>query len=220
MDMSDIGKDVQVQRFFAFLRLIGCLYFKKYLSVSKGSTLHSNFCSHSLLATYQNSISIGSYKAIRSIVSECICAEEDRMPSSTSMWRHWQHSCWVATMWLGSVMEKPYDKLPPPENNGWEIIYDKYRECPTVMSQVKRTIDFLTKGCTCKKGCQTQRCGCRKKGNHCGPICSCFNCSNITEHQNLGNTDPGEDSDTSDEDEEQSQTLYEQETTPTEPLFG
>ena len=39
-------------------------------------------------------------------------------------------------------------------------------------------ISFLTKGCSCKKGCQANQCGCRKKGNRCGPGCQCQGCRN------------------------------------------
>ena len=37
-------------------------------------------------------------------------------------------------------------------------------------------------------GCQTNKCGCKKKGNHCGPGCSCQGCKNlpITEASAIG----------------------------------
>ena len=39
-----------------------------------------------------------------------------------------------------------------------------------------------TKGCGCKTGCGTMRCGCKKQGQTCGPSCKCkntyFNCTN------------------------------------------
>ena len=33
---------------------------------------------------------------------------------------------------------------------------------------------LLTKGCKCKAGCVTGRCGCRKKGQSCTEGCSCL----------------------------------------------
>ena len=48
-----------------------------------------------------------------------------------------------------------------------------------MQSRVTETINFLTKGCSCKKGCQTNQCGCRKKGNCCGPGCQCQGCANV-----------------------------------------
>lgn len=44
---------------------------------------------------------------------------------------------------------------------------------------VKNTIDFLIKGCTCKKGCNSGRCGCKKNGRTCGPGCQCQGCANL-----------------------------------------
>jgi len=53
------------------------------------------------------------------------------------------------------------------------------------------TIKFLTKGCSCKKGCATNTCGCKKKNNHCGPGCECRGCTNVpgTHQQNVTDTD-------------------------------
>ena len=73
--------------------------------------------------------------------------------------------------------------LPQPELCGWtknndgSYVFDW--ECPSVQKLVKETITFLTKGCSCKKGCTSQRCGCRKGGHSCGPACSCQNCTNV-----------------------------------------
>ena len=122
------------------------------------------------------------YNAIRSIVSDRITNEEERMPTTTAMWRHWMRSCWVANMWQSSTEENPYSELPPPQVCGWikdengEYTFDW--ECAEVQSRITDTIRFLTKGCSCKKGCQTNQCGCRKKGNRCGPGCQCQGCKN------------------------------------------
>ena len=34
--------------------------------------------------------------------------EEERMSTTTAMWRHWMRSCWVSKMWLSSTEENPY----------------------------------------------------------------------------------------------------------------
>ena len=45
---------------------------------------------------------------------------------------------------------------------------------------MKETINFLMKGCSCKKGrCEGMRCGCHFYGNTCGPGCNCRCCSNL-----------------------------------------
>ena len=65
-----------------------------------------------------------------------------------------------------------------------------------MQSKVTDTINFLTKGCTCRKGCRTNQCGCRKKGNICGPGCQCQDCANTeTTHtctDNLSSESEGE----------------------------
>lgn len=105
------------------------------------------------------------------------------MPSHTSMWRHWIRSCWVAHMWSNSSRENIRESLPSPETCGWKKNSDgSYAfdwECPDVQKKVRDTIDFLTKGCSCKKGCLSKRCGCKKNNHHCGPGCQCHNCENI-----------------------------------------
>ena len=58
----------------------------------------------------------------------------------------------------------------------WIIDWD----CPQLQTQVQWTINFLMKGCSCKKGwCEGKRCGCWKKGNTCGPGCQCQGCTNL-----------------------------------------
>lgn len=179
--------DTSEEGFYSFLRLIGCLYFKKYYSAIV--SIRGIDTPQQLLQSFPSS-SLGDqhtqwYNAIRSIVSDRISNEEERMPTKTSMWRHWQRSSWISSMWYSSTEEDPYIKLPLPENSGWRKteneVYTFDWDCPEVMSKVQDTINFLTKGCSCKKGCGSQRCGCKKKGTHCGPSCQCLNCNNISD---------------------------------------
>ena len=37
----------------------------------------------------------------------------------------------------------------------------------------------FTRGCKCKSGCRTKRCGCKQNGKQCGPGCRCLNCENV-----------------------------------------
>ena len=100
------------------------------------------------------------YDDIRSIVSDRITCEEDRMPSRTSMWRHWLRSCWVAQLYQSAHIQDPFALLPPPERSGWNLLNNEYSvdwECVELQQQIKETIDFLMKGCSCKKGCTSMR---------------------------------------------------------------
>ncbi len=98
-------------------------------------------------------------------VSDRIIYEEDCMPSHTSMWCHWLRSCWIAQMWFNSFKEDIHDSLPQPDLYGWtknndgNYVFDW--ECPSVQKLVLETITFLTKGCSCKKGCTSHRGGSR-----------------------------------------------------------
>ena len=40
---------------------------------------------------------------IRSIVSDRIVCEEERVPSYDALWRHWLRTCWISQMWGNSV---------------------------------------------------------------------------------------------------------------------
>ena len=86
-------------------------------------------------------------------------------------------------MWSNAPKEDVQHSLPQPELCGWTKnnngSYALDWECPSVQKLVKETITFLTKGCSCKKGCTSQRCGCRKGGHSCGPACSFQNCTNV-----------------------------------------
>lgn len=200
--------------FYSFLRLIGCLYFKKYYSavVSLRNIDTPQQLLQSFSATDKEQQHKEWYNTIRSIVSDRITNEEERMPTMTSMWRHWLRSCWVLSMWQNSTQADLYSDLPKPEASGWvkSLQTGEYSidwECPVVMSKVQTTIDFLTKGCGCKKGCSSKQCGCRKRGTSCGPSCHCLNCSNISESNSPRQQDDedGASSDSSSESEEEQQ---------------
>ena len=106
---------------------------------------------------------------IREVVVECITAEEDRVPSYTALWHHWLRVCWVSQMYANSPQQDVFQNLPLPEISGWKFSEDgRYTidwESREVQDRVKGTIEFLTKGCTCKRGCQTRQCSCKSSQN-------------------------------------------------------
>ena len=90
-----------------------------------------------------------------------------------------------------------------PVNSGWTKDGNTFTidwEDPAVINKIKGTIDFLTKGCSCKKGCATNKCGCRKKSNHCGQGCECWSWANLADYgQNVSTQDSDEDNSTEEE---------------------
>ena len=44
---------------------------------------------------------------------------------------------------------------------------------------IQEKVRLLLRGCTCKTGCTSNRCKCKKSGNCCMPSCKCINCKNL-----------------------------------------
>ena len=101
-----------------------------------------------------------------------------------------------------------YSSLPLPENSGWIKEDNRYLidwEDKGVEEKVKNIISFLTKSCSCRKGCTSNICGCKKKLSYCGPGCECRGCSN------LPNINEGSSSDDDDWENEESKSCSEPE---------
>ena len=174
------------ESFPAFLRLVGSCYFKKHLaafiSLFKSETPSQLFNTMDPTMTKNERHELW-LRTIRTTVADRIGSEEERVPSYTALWRHWLRSCYVCKLWKNSPLSNVYDNLPRPEDSGWISEGDgRYQidwEDPKVAAKIKSNIDFLLKGCNCKKGCTSKKCGCRKKSNYCGPGCECQGCSNL-----------------------------------------
>ena len=88
-------------------------------------------------------------------------------------------------MWSHSFHQNIYEFLPVPETCGWTnnpdgtFAFDW--DSKEVQQTVQKTIEFLMKGCSCKKGCTSHRCGCVKNSRQCGPSCHCQNCQNASQ---------------------------------------
>ncbi len=183
--LSDTGEDVKERGFLSSLRLIGTLYSKKHISamaslknVETPQQLYNSITEASIKEKH-----VAWYNTISSIVCERISDKRDRVPSHTSMWRHWLRCCWVGMMWNNATQQDLNEDLPEPESSGWikksDGCFDFDWECDEDHQSVQKTINFLTKGCSCKTGCGNQRCGCVKNGRKCGPSCNCHNCQNV-----------------------------------------
>ena len=163
--------------FLAFVRLVGTAYFKKYLSAFKYDSPRT------LLNSCQQSSPEETHKywldTIRDTVWERTEFEDDLPPSFEALWRHWLRSCWVSNMW--SQATSAHYHLLPLNEYGWRVSDNELSidwDDPTNIQKVRNTVHLLLKGCSCKKGCKTRRCGCLKEGRKCGPGCTCSNCEN------------------------------------------
>ncbi|CAC5355428.1 LIN54 [Mytilus coruscus] len=62
---------------------------------------------------------------------------------------------------------------------------------------------WYTKGCSCKSGCTTLRCSCKKSANkYCSPGCKCVNCVNLPTNLNQAVDDPDSDLEDSEHEED------------------
>ena len=121
--LSDCSTSDIRQGYLAFLRLIGTLYFKKHYSafvslrgIETPQHLLNSISSTSLLDQHR-----AWYNDIRAVVSDRITDEDQRMPSESSIWRHWLRSCWIIQMWRNSPERDAFNGLTSPEQSGWLI---------------------------------------------------------------------------------------------------
>ncbi len=205
--LSETGSQDKHKGFLAFLRLVGCLYFKKHWS--SFATQHS--CEtprqlfESVLAETVKKRHEMWINMIREIVSERILSEEERIPSTSALERHWNRTCWVSQFWQNAVSQDVKVGLPLPEESGWmcqeDGCYAIGWDSIELQERVKGTVEFLTKGCSCKKSkCITSQCSCRKQQKNCGPACKCMDCGNNNGHVENSRVDQSEDDTYSDED--------------------
>ena len=92
---------------------------------------------------------------IQSVVNIRIITEDEKVPSYTSLWRHWLRTCWIVEMWRNSFLPDIYSSLPPPEQSGWRFSDGTYTidwESSEVQQKIQRSIDFLLKDAVVKRG--------------------------------------------------------------------
>lgn len=149
---------------------------------------------------------------IREVVSERIKSEEDRLPSTSALLRHWNRTCWVSQFWTNSIKQDVQQGLPLPEQSGWlrqtDGTYSFDWDSDDIKELVKNTVEFLTRGCGCQKTqCSTNQCSCRRQQRTCGPACRCRQCQN----RDSDDDDGGGDGDVGDDEESDSEDYIEME---------
>ena len=113
---------------------------------------------------------------IRQTMWDRIQFENEMVPSTDALHQHWKRSCWVLDLWNQAEKNILNPKLLT--EYGWlkdgGIVWDS----DTNIKEIMLRVTGLLKGCGCKTGCQTQRCGCKGKNKKCGEGCECRNCLN------------------------------------------
>ena len=176
---GSIANSKSPEAYLSFLRLVGTAYFLKYRSTYRGIkspvTLF-NSCSGSTAEEKH----IQWLDKIRAHVWEEVQNEYNLPPSHTALKLQWLRSVWILNMWSQSSSNEvthlsPMDYGWNKSENGYKIQYDTDEQ----VLIVKQRVCKFTKGCKCKHGCRTKRCGCIKQGLQCGPGCRCLNCENL-----------------------------------------
>jgi hypothetical protein len=83
-----------------------------------------------------------------------------------------------------NILSVIWDTVPPLTDFGWSTDDNILSVIWVTEANVKRvndTIQWYTKGCSCKKGCLTNKCSCRRsrgdgQTGYCRPGCKCINC--------------------------------------------
>ena len=118
-------------------------------------------------------------QAIRVTVWERTVDESYYVPSFEALVLHWKRCTWVLQYWQKAKHQTVV--MPPLTQYGWYDEEGKLKvhwDTEENMKKVEEQVEFLTKGCRCKTGCDTKRCKCLKAGLSCGPSCRCLNCKN------------------------------------------
>lgn len=204
-DLSMTTGESMDEGFLSVIRLFGTVYFKKHLAIVVSRLGFNTPCQ--LFNSIQGNTEEKHkdwYMRIRGTIP--VMSEEERPPTITALHRHWKRCCWINNMWRNSSKANLYDGLAEPQSSGW--IKDENGdwhidwEAIEVEQRITRTIDFLNKGCGCKKGCGTMRCGCRKNGRQCGVSCECQGCTNMNHTQSSHDKNEEETEDLDDDSEQ------------------
>lgn len=165
--------------FLAFLRLVGTAYFKKHalaFSMPSPVILFNKYNNPTTTALEQHCLWL---EDIRQNIWDRIQFEDETIPSVDSLYRHWKRACWVIDMWHQSnrnIMELKHltDFGRIIEGDTLTFDWDSQEN----VAAVQQRVASLIRGCKCRTGCGTLRCGCKKNGKHCSEGCECKNCSN------------------------------------------
>ena len=160
---TELNDDTHKLGFLAFMRLIGVVYFKKYATAFELDTPESyfkSFISSTTDAEKQHKVWL---EELRTSIWPRITYEDDILPTTEALWRHWLRSCWVITMWKQS--DRNIMQVADITRCGWKInngIVSIDWDSDSNLAAINEKVILLTKGCKYKKGCNSSRCSCRK----------------------------------------------------------
>ena len=116
--------------------------------------------------------------------------ENAMVPSTDALYRHWMRACWVIDKWHQASNNEMV--VQPLVEYGWKLDGEMLSfdwDSSANMEAVRERVAGLTRGCHCRTGCGTSRCGCKGKGKSCSEGCKCTNCSNTQDALHRDSTD-------------------------------
>ena len=191
----------------SWYRLVGCVYFKD--------------ANAAFLDQVPTNNPVDLFRALHDpsnspMVNHCILLDKIRaavpyrVPSEEyALAYHWKRVSWVSQLWAQS--DNCEIVYPDVEDWGWERTEHALKcvwDSPKNLANIQLRVDAWEKGCSCSTGCATKQCGCRKRGQMCGPGCTCetrADCKNVGYVENDSNSD--NESDSSEDDLEQYVTM-------------
>ena len=174
--MGSLSQWKPLDSYLAFLRLVGTTYFIKYRSTYRGTKSPVTLFNSCIGTTIEDQ-HIQWLDKIRAHVWK-----KFRMNFTYHLHTLLSNytGCKLLNMWAQASANK-ITTLPPTEY-GWIKEDGGYNiQCDTEehILIVRQRVSKFTRGCTCKGGCKSKRCGCKKNGQQCGPGCRCLNCENL-----------------------------------------
>ena len=94
---------------------------------------------------------------IRQCIWDRIEFENEMIPNTDALYRHWTRVCWVLDMW--SQADRNTMAPKPVSEYGWKIIEGTLAfdwDSDSNMDAIRERVAGLLKGCGCKTGCQTR----------------------------------------------------------------
>ncbi|CAC5395272.1 KIF4 [Mytilus coruscus] len=158
--------------FLAFLRLVGCEYWRKCSSAFLKDRIESpHYLFQSVfvetLSPLENHFIWLS--KIRDALYCRVPSEEFFLPSNDALFLHWKRSCWQAN--------QNFVHYPILNDHGWKIeknVLSIVWDSDENLEKISNNIKLWTAGCGClKSNCSGNQCGCRKQRKSCGPGCKC-----------------------------------------------
>ena len=113
---------------------------------------------------------------------ERVSYEQEMLPNPEALKLHWTRCFWVFKFW--SQANANFLNLPSLSDYGWQICNGNLSfiwDTDSNFKKVEATVDWYTKGCSCKTGSKTNECKCLKSKKKCDASYKCVSYCNLND---------------------------------------